>query len=294
MKKTSTSSVETEDARLKIKDPVQQLKNAVEKSANLSRCDAEEMTDNVDGNFFWTSNTATYRIGQIKYSCVKCDEPAGKAQNKCAMVTVRLTLLDAEDRRELCGNQSQRSAALRRRRSQRIADEAQKQGGLLSQDDLAELLMCDVRSIRRDIQCLKDQGIIIPTRGTIRDIKPGLTHTELAVRKWLEGKTPTEIAVAIHHSLKDTEKYLNNFMRVCLLDDNHCSEHEMTIIVGISKRMVRTFRNIREEFKNKTMYKLRMEEIKLAVKEYNQRKNEKKAPQHTRSRRKKSENSQGQ
>jgi ribosome-binding protein aMBF1 (putative translation factor) len=38
---------------------------------------------------------------------------------------------------------------LRQRRLMRITDQAREQGGLLSQEDLAEILMCDVRTIRR-------------------------------------------------------------------------------------------------------------------------------------------------
>lgn len=277
MNKTSTSSVEALNARLKIKTQLQQLKIAVVKGANLSQWEAEVLTDIIDETIFRTSDAETYRSGQIKYSCIRCDEPAGKPLDQCAMVTVRLTLLDAEDRKELCGKQSQRSSDMRRRRLQRIVDEAMDQGGLLSQEDLAELLMCDVRTIRRDIRELKDQGIVMPTRGIVKDIGPGVTHKELAIRKWLEGKEPTEIALAIHHSLKATENYLEKFKRVCYLEDKHFTIHEMARVIGISIRAVRTFKDIREEFKNKALYKLRMEEIKVAGHEFWQGEGEKKS-----------------
>ena len=87
----------------------------------------------------------------------------------------------------------------------RICDEAREQGGLLSQEDLGELLMCDVRTVRRDVAALRKSGVVLPTRGTVKDIGPGVTHKGIAVRLWLEGKEPTEVARHIHHSLKATE-----------------------------------------------------------------------------------------
>ena len=40
------------------------------------------------------------------------------------------------------------------------------------------------------------------TRGTVNDIGPGVTHKGIAIRLWLDGKEPTEVALIIHHSLK--------------------------------------------------------------------------------------------
>ncbi len=53
----------------------------------------------------------------------------------------------------------------------RITDQAREQGGLLSQEDLAEILMCDVRTIRRDIESLRQREIVIATGRTKRLIK---------------------------------------------------------------------------------------------------------------------------
>lgn len=47
--------------------------------------------------------------------------------------------------------------------------------------------MCDSRMVRRDIADLRKAGIVVPTRGTVRDIGPGVTHKAVAVRLWLEG-----------------------------------------------------------------------------------------------------------
>ena len=119
----------------------------------------------------------------MKYSCVSITKPPGKPIKDCQMVTVTLTILHDEDTTK----DKDASIETRWRRLLRICDEARKQGGLLSQEDLSKLLMGDVRTIRRDIAEPKTVGITVPARGTIKDIGPGVTHKEIAIRLWLEG-----------------------------------------------------------------------------------------------------------
>ena len=61
----------------------------------------------------------------------------------------------------------QGKAALRRKRISRIQKEAMEQGGILTQNDLAQLLNVNVRTIRRDIQALNANGHPVTTRGTL-------------------------------------------------------------------------------------------------------------------------------
>ena len=169
------------------------------------------------------------------------------------------------------------SIETRRRRLLRICDEAKEQGGLLSQEDLAKLLMSDVRTIRRDISGLKQQGITVPTRGTVKDIGPGVTHKEIAIRLWLEGKEPTEVARRIHHSIKATENYLEKFKRGAYLRrEKGFTEFEISRTVGISTAATKTFLAIYDAFKNKALFDLRMEEINIVGKAYHLAEGEKK------------------
>ena len=74
------------------------------------------------------------------------------------MVPVWFPLLAEEDRGqfERLSEQGQ-CVELRQRRLMRLYEEARDQGGLLSQEDLAELLMCNVHTIRRDIAELRER-----------------------------------------------------------------------------------------------------------------------------------------
>lgn len=277
MIKCSTSSVEAQTSRVEIKSQLQQLQIAAEHGAGLSPWEAAALVGIVDETFFQSSEAVTYRSGQLKYSCVKVSEPAGKPLEQCGMVTVRLTLFDREDHRELPDDACQRSTDMRRRRLMRICEEAKEQGGLLSQEDLGELLMCDVRTVRRDVAELKRAGIVVPTRGTVKDIGPGVTHKAMAIRLWLEGKEPTEVALHIHHSLKATEAYLEKFKRVAYLVEKGFTLHEVARVVGISTAATGTFRDIHAEFRDRPFYKYRKEEIHICGHGFWQAEGEKKS-----------------
>jgi hypothetical protein len=132
------------------------------------------------------------------------------------MHSVVLTLFDLRGDREECSDPG--AQALRQHRIQRLTEEARDQGGLLSQEDLALLLCSDVRTIRRDIRRIREtRGIFVATRGQIKDIGPGVSHKGVAIRFWLEGLEPVEIARRINHTLKAVERYIHTFCRVVYL-----------------------------------------------------------------------------
>ncbi len=277
MGQNTLSSREMQAERLKIKQIGQQMANLAVQGAGLSPWEARELVQIIEEVYFQDPALKQLQPGQMKYSCVRISEPPGKPIKDCQMVTVTLTLLHDEDTTGLPFKDKDASIETRWRRLLRICDEAMEQGGLLSQEDLSKLLMCDVRTIRRDIAELKTQGITVPTRGTVKDIGPGVTHKEIAIRLWLEGKEPTEVAKAIHHSLKATENYLEKFKRVAYLrKEKGFSEFEISRTVGISTAATKTFLAIYNEFKNKALFDLRMEEINIAGKAYNLAEGEKK------------------
>ena len=277
MLKSNTSSFDSQVSRLKIKTDIQQLQIAAQQGAGLSPWEASALCGIVEETIFQSAEAASYRSGQLKYSCVKASEPAGKPLEKCEMVTVRLTLFDREDRMELPHDAKRRSTDMRRRRLLRICDEAREQGGLLSQEDLGELLFCDVRTVRRDIAELKKEGVVVPTRGTVKDIGPGVTHKAVAIRLWLEGLEPTEVALRIHHSLKATEAYLEKFKRVAYLEEKGFTLHEIARVAGISTAAAETFKGIHAECGTKPFYKCRKEEIDVCGHGFWQAEGEKKS-----------------
>ena len=182
---------------------------------------------------------------------------------QCKKVGVTLTLLDAEDERNLqCVVGERRMEEIRRRRICRMCEEAREQGGFLTQEDLAKFLMCSVRTIRRGIDDLKKDGIVVPTRGQQQDIGPTVSHRALAVAHWLEGKEPVEIARAIKHSVRSVERYIESFKRVAWLSLNKgFSVFEAALAVGVSISLAQLCRDLCGEYKDTPFLGQRMAEI---------------------------------
>ncbi len=102
--------------------------------------------------------------GQMTYLAMGDDNPPGRPTTECRWVAVVLTLDSAVDRTVALDG----LAALRRGKIERLTREAQEQGALLTQDDLARLLCTSRSTVKRDIAHLRAVGIAVPTRGQSR------------------------------------------------------------------------------------------------------------------------------
>ena len=126
---------------------------------------------------------------------------------------------------------------------------------------LGVLLACDERTIRRDIQALRAQGIHVPTRGYVQDIGPTLSHKGLAVRHWLQGKEPVAVARAINHSLAAVERYLEDFKRVSLLVIKGLDETAIARAANMSPALVKSYQAMYQEAKTTPAYAYRFTEL---------------------------------
>jgi Protein of unknown function (DUF1670) len=277
MKNVTINSKEDQERRLQIKNINQQMKNLAVQGTGISPWEAQVLVDLIEEVYFSELNQNTLKPGQIKYHCIAAEEGPGKPLKDCKMLSVVLTLFDERDKGDFSAdNNKDKSLELRRRRLVRIAEEAKEQGGYLTQEDLAELLMCDIRTIRRDIKNLKNIGIILPTRGQQKDIGPGVSHRAIAIRLWLEGKEPVAIAQHIKHSIEAVENYLQKFKRVAFLRGKQFNDFEIALTVGISVYATEVFSQLYEEFKNKAFFKQRLEEINIVGSQYYHVQDEKK------------------
>jgi len=278
MIKSSTSSYENQDRRSLIKNISSRMKNLAVQGAGLSKWEADVLVDVIEEVYFTEPGLREISEGQIKRNCISTSEGPGKELKDCQLVTVILTLFDKNDPLDLSSQTNEgRSIEIRQRRLMRIASEAKDQGGLLSQEDLGELLMCDVRTIRRDVQTLKKKGIVIPTRGTIKDIGPGVTHREIAVRLWVEGKEPVAIKSHINHHIKSVENYLEKFKRVVYLRRKGFNDFEIALTIGISTKAVSVYSALYNQYKNTKLFSFRLEEIELIGSQYYNSQDEKKS-----------------
>ena len=184
--------------------------------------------------------------GQVLYIAVDKDEPAGKSLKDCLLVTVKLTLSTKEDRKIL---KEEGLGSLRRRKIVRMCHEALDQGGLLTQEDLAELLTTSPRTVRYDIAALRREGVSVPTRGYYRDIGRGPSHKAVIVGLWLKGYEYTEIELRTRHSPKSIQNYIENFKRVVYLKDAMKSE-DIRQVTGLSEKLIQEYRDLSEEYRD--------------------------------------------
>jgi hypothetical protein len=166
-------------------------------------------------------NTASIKPGQILFEVVSVENSAKEKLSDCQMKTVILTLDAGGD--DLPVREYEGVIGLRRHRLQRIATEAFQQGGLLTVEDIANrLLNSGQRTLTRDIKALKDEGVCLPLRSTIKDMGRSISHREMIVKHWLLGMEFSEIARKTNHSIEAIANYVEKFKRViCLAKDNH-------------------------------------------------------------------------
>ena len=103
----------------------------------------------------------------------------------------------------------------------RLCEQAHRQGALLSNSDLSELLGRDGSTISGVlVQHEKKAGKLVPRRATLHDVGTGLTHKRIICwKRYAEGKPADIVAKETYHSLEAVDRYLAQFDRV-----RHCRQ----------------------------------------------------------------------
>ena len=223
----------------------QQLFNELETeygfSPATSRSLVQLMHEFVDDNYGNLRND-----NQIIYHAVSSDEPPGKLMTKMRLVPVTLTLSQPDDADILS---SQGISGLRKHKLQRMANEAYDQGGLLVQEDLALLLTTSTRTIQRDMKELREQEIEIPTRGSIQDIGPTVSHKTKIIELYLKGYEYTEIEQRTRHTGDSIKRYITGFSKVILLSQKNYSPQQIRELTSQSEKVVSEYLALYETYK---------------------------------------------
>jgi biotin operon repressor len=172
-------------------------------------------------------------VGQMTILAVSAETPPGRPMSECQRVPINLSV-DASDDLEALRHGV---PTLRKSKIQRLAREAQEQGALLTQEDLARLLGTSRSTIKRDIAQLRSAGTDVPTRGQIKDIGKGVSHKTQIVRDWLAGFTFSQIRQRRWHSISSIDRYCSDFQRVIRLHRRGLSTADIRISSGLSDRL---------------------------------------------------------
>jgi DNA-binding MarR family transcriptional regulator len=106
---------------------------------------------------------APLRPGQIRVCLAKDDAPIGRALHDDELLSIIWTVDAGDQDGQILARLGK--VRLRQARILRLLDEADQQGVLPTQEDLASALGVSIRTIRQDIRVLQGAGHGIRTRG---------------------------------------------------------------------------------------------------------------------------------
>jgi hypothetical protein len=111
------------------------------------------------------------------------------------------------------------------RKAIRLCQQAHRQGGLLSNCDLAELLNNHESRIAVLLaEHERETNTLVPRRATLHDVGTGLTHKRIICwKRYAEGKEPHIVARETYHTLEAVDRYLGQYDRV-----RHCRLQGLT------------------------------------------------------------------
>ena len=240
--------------RLRSKDARAAIVQQLATDFNLTPLIAEAYYQQL-GVYFQQHANITLSSGEIAYEAVAAEEPAGKHIRLARKVSVRLKLLDfASDFETLA---SYGLAGLRRHRLARLTRQAYDQGALLSYEDLAMLLTTSPATVRRDAAELRHHGQFVMTRGTKKDMGPGVSHKTAILDLYFKGYAFTDIERTTNHSESAVKRYLADFLQVASLHQQDFALHQIRLITQESERLVREYLQLYDTYHEQDNQRLR-------------------------------------
>ncbi|MCP4663833.1 MAG: DUF1670 domain-containing protein [bacterium] len=156
------------------------------------------------------------RHGHVLWLAVAVDDPPrrGRRIAETKLVAVMLELCAPEDVEAILGREPAGDRLLRR--LIRLCRQAHRQGGLLSNCDLAAMLHVNDSTVASALSAYERRTEkVVPRRATVHDVGTGLTHKRIiCLKRYRDGKDPDQIARETYHSLVAVDRYLGQYDRV--------------------------------------------------------------------------------
>ncbi len=247
--------------RLNEKNMLHTIQTELQQGYNLSPVEAQALAQYVQQLIDAQTGLAR-QPGQIIYQAIAVTEPAGKALKDCRKVAVQLTIHSAEDMQSWA---SQDMETLRQLRVHRLVYEALAQGGALSQEDLACVMGCSLKSIKRIFAYYRQQGHPLPSRGEVQDMGRGVSHKIPVIRKYVQDLSFSQISQHLHnHGLRSMARYLRHFALVMILQERGLTPAQMQSVIGISENLIQQYRDLYTEL-NYPPYERTLQRLKQSV-----------------------------
>ena len=127
------------------------------------------------------------------------------------------------------------------------------QGGVLSSSDVALLLKMSAGTISKYArEYMLKHNKPLPTRGFVHDIGPSITHKEIIVAKFLQGKISNEIAKETNHSQEATDRYLRDYERVKICLKKEMDVDKVSHATKLSPRLVNAYQKLYNKYEVNT------------------------------------------
>jgi biotin operon repressor len=204
-----------------------------------------ELSPKLSTMILWTAKECllrdyNLREGQIEITAIEIEQRAGKTIEKMEKKKARLTIDNGIEDIEI--QKEYGRIELRRKKIIRITDEAVEQRAVLSQEDISRILQKSIRTIKRDIAAIKNEGIEIITRGQLHNIGRGQTHKVKIIGMYLDGMTYSEIKLKARHTTGAIKKYLESFTKVLMAQRRGIYRlKDISVVTGISGALAKQY-----------------------------------------------------
>jgi len=183
------------------------------------------------------------RPGEIIWSAACKDERhgQGKTLNNTKRKVIRLSIFADEDI-DCLGKNYSCYRDIQKKRTVRLINQAYEQKTVLTEEELSILLAVNIGNISKwIIEYQNENKKLLPIRGNIADIGPGITHKKQIIELHLKGMLTPEIARRTNHSKQAVDRYIVDFERINVLKERKFIPEEISQVTKRGKKVVQEY-----------------------------------------------------
>lgn len=189
--------------------------------------------------------------GQIRWTAVHKDEKSsyGKTISQSKLTPVVLDLLPPSEIAARAEGAKLRD--VKKDSVARLFTQAYEQSGVLTNAEVALLLKLSAGTVgtyRREWE--KEHEKLLPTRGSIHDMGPTLTHKKIILQKLIfEGKTVETVCRETDHSPEAVLRYATNFKQVLMCQSKGLDVTQTAFATKLSKHLIEEHRALADQYR---------------------------------------------
>lgn len=191
--------------------------------------------------------------GQVRWTAVHKDEKSsyGKTIAQSRLTPVVLDLLPTSEVQARAEGAKLRE--VKKEAVARLFTQAYEQSGVLTNAEVSLLLKLSpgtVGAYRREWEAANVK--MLPTRGSIHDMGPTLTHKKIILQKLIfEGKNVQTVCRETDHSPEAVLRYTTNFKQVLMCQSKGFDVTQTSFATDLSVRLIEEHRALAQEYKQR-------------------------------------------